>query len=86
MQNVLLQILSIQVGDPLYAAPEVLECAVSFQYDVFQMIDIYAFALVLWEMASRCQLPNHSKISLSLCGVHSFEYKFCAVHEINTGM
>ena len=65
MQNVLLlHILSIQVGDPLYAAPEVLECAAIFQYDVFQMIDIYAFALVLWEMASRCQLPNHSKISV----------------------
>ena len=39
-----------------YMAPEVLEGAISFQEQSFLRTDIYAVALVLWEMASRCNM------------------------------
>lgn len=35
-------------------APEVLEGAINFQRDAFLRIDMYAFGLVLWELAARC--------------------------------
>ena len=35
-------------------APEILERAISFHRDAFLRIDIYAFALVMWECVSRC--------------------------------
>ena len=35
-------------------APEILERAISFHRDAFLRIDIYAFALVMWECLSRC--------------------------------
>lgn len=35
-------------------APEVLEGAINFSRDAFLRIDMYACALVLWELASRC--------------------------------
>lgn len=35
-------------------APEVLEGAINFQRDSFLRIDMYAFGLVLWELAARC--------------------------------
>lgn len=35
-------------------APEILEGAINFQRDAFLRIDIYAFALVLWEVVTRC--------------------------------
>lgn len=35
-------------------APEVLEGAINFTRESFLYIDVYAFALVLWELASRC--------------------------------
>ncbi|XP_072274227.1 activin receptor type-2A isoform X1 [Pyxicephalus adspersus] len=43
-----------QVGTRRYMAPEVLEGAINFQRDAFLRIDMYAFGLVLWELASRC--------------------------------
>ncbi|XP_075685368.1 activin receptor type-2A isoform X1 [Rhinoderma darwinii] len=43
-----------QVGTRRYMAPEVLEGAINFQRDSFLRIDMYAFGLVLWELASRC--------------------------------
>ena len=43
-----------QVGTRRYMAPEVLEGAIIFSRDQFFRIDMYAFALVLWELASRC--------------------------------
>ena len=45
---------SPQVGTRRYMAPEVLEGAINFQRDSFLRIDMYAFGLVLWELASRC--------------------------------
>ena len=35
-------------------APEILEGAINFQRDAFLRIDMYAFALVAWEVISRC--------------------------------
>ncbi|XP_068670639.1 activin receptor type-2B-like [Montipora foliosa] len=43
-----------QVGTKRYMAPEVLEGAINFTRESFLYIDVYAFALVLWEVASRC--------------------------------
>uniref|UniRef100_A0A8D9A4H4 Serine/threonine-protein kinase receptor n=1 Tax=Cacopsylla melanoneura TaxID=428564 RepID=A0A8D9A4H4_9HEMI len=43
-----------QVGTRRYMAPEVLEGAINFSRDAFLRIDMYACALVLWELASRC--------------------------------
>ena len=36
-------------------APEVLEGAINFSRDAFLRIDMYAFGLVLWEIATRCR-------------------------------
>lgn len=43
-----------QVGTHRYMAPEVLEGAINFTRDAFLRIDVYACALVLWELVSRC--------------------------------
>lgn len=43
-----------QVGTRRYMAPEVLEGAINFTRDAFLRIDVYACALVLWELVSRC--------------------------------
>ncbi|KAG8189003.1 hypothetical protein JTE90_019014 [Oedothorax gibbosus] len=43
-----------QVGTRRYMAPEVLEGAINFNRDAFLRIDMYACALVLWELLSRC--------------------------------
>ena len=42
-----------QVGTKRYMAPEVLEGAIIFSRDQFFRIDMYAYGLVLWELASR---------------------------------
>jgi len=47
-----------QVGTRRYMAPEVLEGAITFSRDSFLRIDMYACGLVLWELASRCVLPD----------------------------
>ena len=44
-----------QTGTPRYMAPEVLEGAVSFDQQSFHMADIYAMALVIWEIMSRLE-------------------------------
>ena len=44
----------VQVGTHRYMAPELLDGALSFNRDAFQRIDMYACALVLWEMVNRC--------------------------------
>lgn len=48
-----------QVGTSRYMAPEVLEGAICFHQESFLRIDVYAFGLVLWEIASRCVIPNN---------------------------
>ena len=48
----------IQVGTSRYMAPEVLEGAISFYQESFLRIDVYAFGLILWEIASRCKILN----------------------------
>eukprot|EP00118_Oscarella_pearsei_P022021 m.251091 g.251091 ORF g.251091 m.251091 type:complete len:279 (+) comp40331_c0_seq7:561-1397(+) len=47
-----------QVGTIPYMAPEVLEGAIDFHRESFLRIDIYAMALVLWEILSRCNAGN----------------------------
>lgn len=44
-----------QVGTRRYMAPEVLDGAINFTKDAFLRIDMYACALVLWEIVTRCE-------------------------------
>ncbi|XP_073503651.1 TGF-beta receptor type-2-like isoform X2 [Phyllobates terribilis] len=45
-----------QVGTARYMAPEVLESRVNLEdMESFKQMDVYSLALVLWEMASRCE-------------------------------
>ena len=48
-----------QVGTLRYMAPEVLEGAVNLRdcETALKQVDMYAMALVLWELASRCSDP-----------------------------
>lgn len=48
----------LKVGTKRYMAPEVLQGAIAFQVESFLNIDVYALALVLWELLSRCNLSN----------------------------
>ncbi|VDP14151.1 unnamed protein product [Soboliphyme baturini] len=47
-----------QVGTRRYMAPEVLEGATEFSAFAFKQIDVYAAALVLWELMHRCNFGN----------------------------
>nr|BAA82606.1 sALK-6 [Ephydatia fluviatilis] len=47
-----------QVGTSRYMAPEVLEGCVNFSMEDCLKLDIYAFALILWEMASRTDVTG----------------------------
>ncbi|CAJ1078541.1 LOW QUALITY PROTEIN: TGF-beta receptor type-2 [Xyrichtys novacula] len=52
-----------QVGTARYMAPEVLESRVNLEdLEAFKQMDVYSMALVLWEMASRCQAIGEVKI------------------------
>ena len=42
-------------------APEVLDGAISFTKDSFMRIDVYAAALVMWELLTRCEAAGNSK-------------------------
>ncbi|XP_056899084.1 TGF-beta receptor type-2-like, partial [Takifugu flavidus] len=51
-----------QVGTARYMAPEVLESRVNLEdLEAFKQMDVYSMALVLWEMASRCQATGEVK-------------------------
>uniref|UniRef100_A0A3P9KBB8 TGF-beta receptor type-2 n=1 Tax=Oryzias latipes TaxID=8090 RepID=A0A3P9KBB8_ORYLA len=51
-----------QVGTARYMAPEVLESRVNLEdLEAFKQMDIYSMALVLWEMASRCDVIEEVK-------------------------
>ena len=69
-----------QVGTRRYMAPEVLEGAINFTRESFLYIDVYAFALVLWELASRCSAVDgmycNTKHSLLLLNDMFWELKF----------
>jgi serine/threonine protein kinase len=43
-----------QVGTRRYMSPEVLDGSINFTVEHFLKIDVYACALVLWELLSRC--------------------------------
>lgn len=45
--------MNLQVGTRRYMSPEVLEGATEFTAFAFRQIDVYAAALVLWEILSR---------------------------------
>ncbi|EYC01862.1 hypothetical protein Y032_0104g3643 [Ancylostoma ceylanicum] len=47
-----------QVGTFRYMSPEVLEGATEFTVPAFQRIDVYAMALVMWEVLSRTSLAE----------------------------
>lgn len=47
-----------QVGTYSYMAPEVLESALEYSVFAFKQVDVYAAALVLWELLSRCDFGN----------------------------
>ena len=56
-------------------APEVLEGAISFYQESFLRIDVYAFGLILWEIASRCEILNSKQYCVTihcdhLCNIH----------------
>ncbi|VDM54817.1 unnamed protein product [Angiostrongylus costaricensis] len=48
-----------QVGTFRYMSPEVLEGATEFTIPAFQRIDVYAMALVMWEVISRSSLDSY---------------------------
>ncbi|XP_076858535.1 TGF-beta receptor type-2 isoform X1 [Brachyhypopomus gauderio] len=51
-----------QVGTARYMAPEVLESRVNLEdLESFKQMDVYSMALVLWEMASRCDVIGEVK-------------------------
>nr|XP_015213826.1 PREDICTED: TGF-beta receptor type-2-like isoform X1 [Lepisosteus oculatus] len=51
-----------QVGTARYMAPEVLESRVNLEdLESFKQMDVYSMALVLWEMASRCDVIGDVK-------------------------
>lgn len=51
-----------QVGTARYMAPEVLESRINLEdLESFKQVDVYAMALVLWEMASRCDVLTDVK-------------------------
>lgn len=48
-------------------APEVLESRVNLEdLESFKQMDVYSMALVLWEMASRCEVVGGRRITLGL--------------------
>ena len=52
-------------------APEILEGAINFHRDAFLRIDMYAFALVLWEVLTRCfDIPGKFRITECLDSWH----------------
>ncbi|KAF7639079.1 Serine/threonine-protein kinase receptor, partial [Meloidogyne graminicola] len=55
----------LQVGTRRYMSPEVLEGATEFTSFAFQQIDVYAAALVIWEILSRTCILNKNNEELN---------------------
>ncbi|XP_033116886.1 TGF-beta receptor type-2-like [Anneissia japonica] len=50
-----------QVGTPRYMAPEALECKVNLRdIEAFKQMDAYSMALILWEIAMRCDVTGYA--------------------------
>ena len=62
-------------------APEVLEGAISFDREAYFRIDIYAFALILWELTTRTKTPNGEEKCITACTVAMvLTRQICIVH------
>ena len=58
----------MQQGSRRYMAPEILDGTMDvLSFDAYLEVDMYAFGLVLWEIASRCDLETKSKYVINLC-------------------
>ena len=56
MQCFICELHAGQVGTSRYMAPELLERLVNLMdIELFKRVDVYALALVYWEMANRCE-------------------------------
>lgn len=72
-------------------APEVLEGAINFQRDSFLRIDMYAFGLVLWELAARCTAADGEtdasteKHCIQFCFVQQHVHTVCSQISFNVG-
>lgn len=62
-----------QVGTRRYMSPEVLEGATEFTAFAFRQIDVYAAALVLWEILSRTAMDKGMLRDYAGLLRHSFE-------------
>ena len=65
-------------------APEILEGAINFHRDAFLRIDMYAFALVLWEVLTRCfDIPG---AFTSFCKYLKFDSCFSSAVRVVEGL
>ena len=60
-------------------APEVLDGAISFTKDAFLRIDIYAAALVMWELLTRCNVSENGRLYFCLRECLLFYYHILAI-------
>lgn len=60
-------------------APEVLEGAINFQRDSFLRIDMYAFGLVLWELAARCTAADGETTAFDVAAVPPAVFGFTLI-------
>lgn len=67
----LTNVMLLKVGTRRYMSPEVLDGSINFSIEHFLKIDVYACALVLWEILSRCSLPEGF---YSLCVQSEYSY------------
>lgn len=52
-----------QVGTSRYMAPELLERLVNLtDIEMFKRVDVYGMALVMWEMANRCDATEGNSV------------------------
>jgi len=61
VRSFLLYFVMLKVGTRRYMSPEVLDGSINFSIEHFLKIDVYACALVLWELVSRCVTADGKK-------------------------
>lgn len=64
-----------QVGTIRYMAPEILQGAITFQRESYLAIDIYALALVMWEVLSRCRTADVTPVEYEAPYVNEVGYQ-----------